>query len=447
MSNVPEELNPNDSLSCVNGCAAVTSIEALNQSCHCLSFDLRLLHKGLGEELQSRSLSDDMITTHPHLFSSVPLFVSRSHLDRMAQVISAIHAVVASAHFQAMVLAWAPDIARFDPKSPGGMLGYDFHLSVEGPKLIEINTNPGGLLLNAVLGKAQQSCCRDAAGLALSASVPSAIEDIIMDVFLAEWRLQRGDEPLRSIAILDETPEQQYLYPEFRLYQQLFRRYGLQAMICAPDKLHRHDGRVWHEMHSIDFLYNRLTDFALERAEHAALKAAYLAGEALVSPHPHAHALYADKRNLTLLCNEAFLREARINEETIRLLICAIPQTQIVTAENRDLLWQKRRGLFFKPAGGFGSKATYRGDKITQRVWEQMKSAVYVAQALVPPSERQVSKSQFSTSLKADVRNYAYGGTVKLVAARLYQGQTTNFRTPGGGFAPVFTQAQREPAA
>jgi hypothetical protein len=27
-----------------------------------------------------------------------------------------------------------------------------------------------------------------------------------------------------------------------------------------------------------------------------------------------------------------------------------------------------------------------------------------------------------------------------LVAARLYQGQTTNFRTPGGGFAPVFVE-------
>jgi hypothetical protein len=24
------------------------------------------------------------------------------------------------------------------------------------------------------------------------------------------------------------------------------------------------------------------------------------------------------------------------------------------------------------------------------------------------------------------------------MAARLYEGQTTNFRTPGGGFAPIF---------
>lgn len=38
---------------------------------------------------------------------------------------------------------------------------------------------------------------------------------------------------------------------------------------------------------------------------------------------------------------------------------------------------------------------------------------------------------------KMDVRLYTYDSQVLLVAARLYQGQTTNFRTPGGGVAPV----------
>jgi hypothetical protein len=38
---------------------------------------------------------------------------------------------------------------------------------------------------------------------------------------------------------------------------------------------------------------------------------------------------------------------------------------------------------------------------------------------------------------KVDVRLYAYRERTLLVAARLYQGQATNFRTPGGGFAPV----------
>ena len=41
-------------------------------------------------------------------------------------------------------------------------------------------------------------------------------------------------------------------------------------------------------------------------------------------------------------------------------------------------------------------------------------------------------------SQKTDVRLYVYNGQVLLTAARLYQGETTNFRTPGGGFAPVF---------
>ena len=39
---------------------------------------------------------------------------------------------------------------------------------------------------------------------------------------------------------------------------------------------------------------------------------------------------------------------------------------------------------------------------------------------------------------KADIRLFTYDGHVLLAVARLYQGQTTNFRTPGGGFAPVF---------
>ncbi len=40
--------------------------------------------------------------------------------------------------------------------------------------------------------------------------------------------------------------------------------------------------------------------------------------------------------------------------------------------------------------------------------------------------------------MKFDVRNYVYDGAVQWLAARVYQGQVTNFRTPEGGFAAVF---------
>ncbi|MBS1246209.1 MAG: hypothetical protein H6R47_408, partial [Proteobacteria bacterium] len=101
-------------------------------------------------------------------------------------------------------------------------------------------------------------------------------------------------------------------------------------------------------------------------------------------------------------------------------------------------LWAERKRLFFKPAGGYGSKAVYRGDKLTRRVWEEILAGDYVVQELVPPGERQVQVEAESTALKYDVRCFVYAGKIQLLAARLYQGQVTNFRTPGGGFAPVF---------
>ena len=425
---------------CGNSCQTATSIEALNRTCYCLSIDKEALRSGLEADLGTRGLSSAMVETHPHLFASVPMFVSREHIERMARVIGAVETVVATPHFRRAALAWASDVAQFDLGSPGGLLGYDFHLAVTGPQLIEINTNPGGALVNAVLGRAQRSCCADAAGFAMAPMEAGAVEDALFEVFMTEWRLQRKDAPLMSVAIVDETPQQQYLYPEFLLYRQLFSRHGIEVTICDPRELARRDARLWHASQPIDFVYNRLTDFALEEPAHAALKLAYLAREVVMSPHPRAHALYADKRNLTLLCDETFLRETGVADDAIATLLAAIPRTEIMTAGNRDALWAKRRQLFFKPAAGYGSRAAYRGDKLTKRVWEEIAKGPYVAQALVVPSERHVTHRQTPTALKADVRNYAYAGVVKLVAARLYQGQTTNFRTPEGGFAPVFTE-------
>jgi hypothetical protein len=41
--------------------------------------------------------------------------------------------------------------------------------------------------------------------------------------------------------------------------------------------------------------------------------------------------------------------------------------------------------------------------------------------------------------LRVDIRNFVHRNVTWLRAARLYRGQTTNFRTSGGGFAPVLT--------
>ncbi|MEO5812583.1 MAG: hypothetical protein ABIU96_07615 [Rhodanobacter sp.] len=396
--------------------------------------DIPALQAKLDNVLGTYGLSAELAVTHPHLFSALPIYVSRSHLEQTAKIVAAVEEVVASPLYQAAVLAWAPDIARFDPGSPGGLLGLDFHLGIDGPRLIEINTNPGGVLLNAILGQAQRACMPE---ITKPPTRVGEVDSDILEVMLTEWQLQRGSTPLGFVAIVDESPTQQYLYPEFLLFRELFRRHGYRAEICGPEDLVLRDGRLWLGESGVDFVYNRLTDFALHQPAHAAIRTAYLTGNVVVSPHPRAHALYADKRNLSLLGSRDFLESTGVSKITVDALDTGVPKTEQLTSENRDAMWAARRHLFFKPAAGFGSKAAYRGDKLTRRVWEEMAGATYVAQELVTPSERRADAQ--SPPLKVDIRCYAYGGRVLLYAARIYQGQTTNFRTPGGGFSPVLT--------
>ena len=350
-------------------------------------------------------------------------------------MVTAIEEVTASPAYQSVVMSWAPEIAKFDPGSPGGLLGLDFHLTSNGPQLIEINTNPGGVLLNVILGQAQRNCMPE---LTMAPTDAGRVEDAVLGSMLTEWSLQRGSAPLTFVAIVDESPRQQYLYPEFLLFQELLRRHGYRAEICGPEELVHKQDRLWLGESPVDFVYNRLTDFALQESAHEALRAAYLAGEVTMSPHPRAHAIYADKRNLSVLGAPDFLQDSGASQLSIDTLTAAVPATGLVTPENRESMWAGRRHLFFKPAAGFGSKASYRGDKLTRRVWDEIAGGNYVAQEIVVPSERHVNPG--SDPLKVDMRCYAYRGEVLLYAARMYQGQTTNFRTPGGGFAPVLTE-------
>jgi hypothetical protein len=100
--------------------------------------------------------------------------------------------------------------------------------------------------------------------------------------------------------------------------------------------------------------------------------------------------------------------------------------------------WRDRKAWFFKPESGFGSRGAYRGDKLTRRVFAEVVRGDYIAQEYAPPGERSHSTGGDAKSLKVDIRCYVYEGEIQLMAARLYQGQTTNFRTAGGGFAPVY---------
>jgi hypothetical protein len=416
-------------------------MERLNRECFCTGLD----DKRLTQALASPGLDALVRERCPHLFATRPVFVNAADMDRMAAVVRAVESVVALPAYREEVLSAAPSIARHHPQGARGVFfGYDFHLDRGRLGLIEINTNAGGAMLNAVAARAQRSCCEMVEHLLPQAPSVDALERSIVAMFRSEWSLAGRDAPLRRIAIVDNDPPSQYLYPKFLLFQRLFADHGLQAVVCDPSTLRLEAGRLWADDVQIDLVYNRLTDFDLTAADSASLRAAYLADAVVLTAHPQAHALYADKCNLTLLSDEARLREMGVAGPVRELLAQTVPRTRSVRSEDRDALWGERRGLFFKPRGGFGSRAAYRGDKLTRRVWEQILAGDYVAQDLMTPGERVVDGDAGMQPLRYDLRNYVYDGVVQWGAARLYQGQTTNFRTPGGGFAPAHSMPQRK---
>jgi hypothetical protein len=413
-------------------------IERLNTDCTCVTLDRDALCRAIENAVADPEFCRALALTHPYLLSAQPVFLTKAHAERMQQIICAIETVARLPQYQSAVLGHAKEIARFRSGPIGVFMGYDFHLGDDGPMLIEINTNAGGALINAFLLQAQRACCND---MNLAASVRVDLESLCSDFvasFDAEWKRQGRGVPLETIAIVDHAPRGQYLYPEFVLFQRLFEKRGIGAIIVSPSELTHRDGHLWHEERRIDLVYNRLTDFQLEQPENLALRSAYLAGDVVVTPNPWTHAIYANKSNLVLLSDGDLLRTWSVSDDLVRVLQSGIPRTIAVTPECAAELWNGRDQWFFKPTAGYGGKAAYRGDKITRRVWAEILNASYVAQRIVTPSTRKISVDGTQRSLKADLRNYTYDGKIQLIAARLYQGQTTNFRTEGGGFAPVF---------
>ena len=365
----------------------------------------------------------------PNLMADSRIFLAQTWYQAMASAIAAIERVVANPAWQQRVLANAGNVARHPSEVKGVFFGYDFHITEQGPKLIEINTNAGGAFINTKLLRFQHA----QSGLADA----DQIEQDFIAMFRREWQLAGKAAPLQRVAIVDETPEAQYLSPDFEYCRNLLEQAGIAAVICGPEALFHVDGRLCHEGKPVDLVYNRLTDFSLEQPAHLPLRQAWLADDVVLTPHPRAHALFADKYNLVLLSDQDWLRSIGVTEADIALIAAALPVTEQVHSDQGEALWARRKGLFFKPASGYGGKAVYRGMNVTKGVFADILAGNYVAQELAPPPLRTVLVDNAPVDLKYDLRCYVYDGRIQLMAARLWQGQTTNFRTPGGGFAPV----------
>lgn len=357
------------------------------------------------------------------ILSPATVSVPRVAVRQMLGTVQLLDRLAGHPHYRALVAAQVPATGRFDPGHAAVMMGYDFHLTAAGPRLIEVNTNAGGALPAWLAGHPDTPW-------------PERFRNRLLGTFATEmtsWSRGVLTKPQR-IAIVDEAPQEQFLSPEMQAFAELFREWGAAVAIVAPEELAASPEGVSLAGERVDLLYNRHCDFYLETPALAGIRAAYLAGTICLTPNPFAYALLADKRRLTVWRDATLLAACGMAPADRELLLEVIPECRMLAEGDREQLWRERNDWVFKPVNRFGSRGVLVGEKMTRGRFDQLEPAATLVQRLVPPSITEVP--EFGP-MKTDIRLFAYRDRVLGITARLYRGQVTNLRTPGGGFAAV----------
>ncbi len=355
--------------------------------------------------------------------------LQRRDLRTMIRTVRALYRLSRQAAYREVVLPQLPETARFDPGHDAVMMGYDFHLTDEGPRLIEVNTNAGGALLSYLARYPDEAVARGA--------MSEKLKDAFLGPFAEEMRaFSRGrqDRP-QHIAIVDEKPEEQFLYHEMEAFAGLFRQWGAKAQVIDPSALQAGADGVELNGEAVDLVYNRHCDFYLEDPVMAGIRAAYLAASVCLTPNPFAYGLLGDKRRMVLWSDAEALAGLGVEPEDTDLLQQVVPVSRLLQAQDPDELWKGRRNWVFKPVDRFGSRGVLVGEKISRKRFDELDPTTTLVQQLVAPSLTPAAAD--AKPMKTDLRLFVYRDRVLGIGARLYHGQVTNLRTEGGGFARV----------
>jgi hypothetical protein len=359
---------------------------------------------GLAQEPLEELISENLL-------SPFKIQIPRKYLEQAQDAIKAIYKLREDKNYQNNFSKEISMRGFNDPGNKAIMMSYDFHVGEDGNlKLIEINTNAAFLTLGDILYSVRN----------IPKPVPEFSVETLKRCILDELKLFGLSVDKPSIVITDDRPETQRLYIEFLVCRELFKSWGWNCEI--------RDVTTATQNPKPDFIYNRYTDFYLSDPASARLLSAYVDKEICFSPHPIEYLLLADKNRMT----EWSLSPQDPAIEKVLLKSWALEES------NKEEMWANRKTLFFKPSQDFGSKGSFKGSSISRKVFEELVAKQYsLAQEYAPAPEITFETDTGPQNFKYDLRFYTYQDQLQTVMARIYQGQTTNLRTPNGGFACV----------
>jgi hypothetical protein len=299
------------------------------------------------------------------------------------------------------------------------LLSYDVHPTPDGPVLIEVNTNAGGVLTAMQAARHGNDCCAD--------WEQNLLEERLLALFQRDL-LGEDAKTTGVVAIVDDQLASQPLLAEMRALADLLRPLARDVLVLDASELSFSDGRLRHADEPIDRVYWRSTDFLLREPAHAAVRQAVSAGAIILAPSPEAYQAIADKRRLVEWSKQPELSRDEASGHSFR-----IAETLPMSVRSATEWYAERAEWVFKPVSGYASRGVYVGKSISRRKLDELPADVYLAQryAAHPVIDRD------GKEWKYDVRFFADRGHVIGAAARVFHGQVVGMRTPGSGFAPI----------
>lgn len=347
------------------------------------------------------------------LATNIPVPIPESDFQTMLRFARSIYQLEHNQTYAEALKLHLPETVDVTSHHASMLMGYDFHLTAHGPKLIEINNNAGGLYEKDdgwIPQYDQQSLLPD---------LPAKL----VGMFAKDWQ---------HIAIMDEDITQQYMFPEMNAYAALLRADGRKVSLVSPEDLELRSDGLYADGLKVDVIYNRHTDFYLETSPLMHIHQAFLEQQVVLNPYPRSYALLGDKSRMVDWWREGLL-ETFLNAQTIQLIRAVVPETYLLSEYDNEKAWEIRKAWVFKPAARHGGKGVMLGKGMSRKRFEQFDVDSTVMQKLVPASQVEINEKTF----KFDIRLYMHGEKLIALAGRAWNGQITNFREAGSGWVPI----------
>jgi len=299
------------------------------------------------------------------------------------------------------------------------LLSYDVHPTPDGPVLIEVNTNAGGILTAMQAARHANECCADWE------------YDVLEERLLALFRRDLLGDDMRTtgiVAIVDDQLASQPLLAEMHELGKLLRPHAEDVLVVDACDLDFRDGRLRYLDRPIDRVYWRSTDFLLSDPEHAAVRQAVLDGSTVLAPSPEAYQAIADKRRFV-----DWSKQPELARDDVTGLTFRIAETVPFGEKTVNDWYAQRSEWVFKPVSGHGSRGVYVGRSISRLKLAKLPAQAYLAQRYAPHPIVDRDGKEW----KYDVRFFADRSQVIGAAARVFLGQVVGMRNPGSGFAPI----------